>query len=102
MLGLTPSLVSAHKEVSMSLDQLFMALVLLGLLMLAGKWLRVHVALFGKLFLPSAILGGALGLLLGPQGFGALASLLSGDESRFATGLLPRPAWRSGPACRVF
>ncbi|MFW5453503.1 sodium/glutamate symporter [Thioalkalivibrio sulfidiphilus] len=74
----------------MSLDQLFMALVLLGLLMLAGKWLRVHVALFGKLFLPSAILGGALGLLLGPQGFGALASLLSGDESRFATGLLPQ------------
>jgi glutamate:Na+ symporter, ESS family len=73
----------------LTLDQLFVAMVLLGLLMLAGKWLRIRVALFGKLFLPSAILGGALGLLLGPQVLGAAVSLVSGDAARFAGGLIP-------------
>ena len=73
----------------MNLDQLFVAMVLLGLLMLAGKWLRVNVALFGRLFLPSAILGGALALLLGPQGLGTLAELVLGDEAALAGGIFP-------------
>ncbi len=73
----------------MNLDQLFVAMVLLGLLMLAGKWLRVNVAVFGRLFLPSAILGGALALLLGPQGLGTLAELVLGDEAALAGGIFP-------------
>jgi glutamate:Na+ symporter, ESS family len=33
----------------MTLDQIFTALILLGLLLLLGKWLRLKVALFGRL-----------------------------------------------------
>jgi len=74
----------------LTLDQLFTAMMLLGLLMLAGKWLRVRVALFGRLFLPSAILGGLLGLLLGPQGVGWLVSLIAGSEALLAQGIFPQ------------
>ncbi len=34
------------------------------LLLVAGKWLRVHVRLFQRLYLPSSVLGGFLGLLV--------------------------------------
>lgn len=67
----------------MNLDQLFVALTLLGLLLLAGKWLRMRVALFGRLFLPSAILAGTLGLLMGPQVLGRL------QDAWLAGGLFP-------------
>ncbi len=76
----------------MTLDQIFTAAVLLGLLLLVGKWLRVHVGLFARLFLPSAILAGTLGLLLGPQGVGRLAGWLGGEEARLASGLFPESA----------
>lgn len=74
----------------MNLDQLFMAMVLLGLLMLVGKWLRVNVALFGRLFLPSAILGGALALLVGPQVLGKLIEMILGKEAALSNGLFPQ------------
>ena len=51
----------------MTLDQVFLALLLLGLLLLVGKWLRLQVALFGRLFLPSSVIAGLLALLLGDQ-----------------------------------
>ncbi len=34
------------------------------LLLVSGKWLRVHVRLFQRLYLPSSVLGGFLGLLI--------------------------------------
>lgn len=76
----------------MTLNELFAAMVILGLLMLAGKWLRVRVALFGRLFLPSAILGGLLGLVLGPQGIGWVVSRILGSDTFFAQGLFPQSA----------
>jgi len=39
-------------------------------LLLVGKWLRVRVVLFQKLFLPASIIAGFIGLLLGPEVFG--------------------------------
>lgn len=74
----------------MTLDQLFTAMIILGLLMLAGKWLRVRVALFGRLFLPSAILGGLLGLIFGPQCLGWIVSKIAGREALFAAGIFPQ------------
>lgn len=74
----------------MTLNELFAAMVILGLLMLAGKWLRVRVAFFGRLFLPSAILGGLLGLVLGPQGIGWVVSRILGSDTFFAQGLFPQ------------
>jgi ESS family glutamate:Na+ symporter len=74
----------------LTLNELFAAMVILGLLMLAGKWLRVRVAFFGRLFLPSAILGGLLGLVLGPQGIGWVVSRILGSDTFFAQGLFPQ------------
>ena len=73
----------------MNLDQLFVALTLLGLLLLCGKWLRLRVALFGRLFLPSAILAGTLGLLLGPQVLGRLQDGWLDPGAWLAGGLFP-------------
>ena len=57
------------------------------LLLVAGKWLRVNVRLFQRLYLPSSVLGGFLGLLVlqltggrlpegGTAGWSALPGLL--------------------------
>ena len=73
----------------MTLDQIFTALVLLGLLLLLGKWLRLKVALFGRLFLPSAIIAGVIALLLGPEVLGRIASFIPGEPEWFAGGLFP-------------
>ena len=37
----------------------FVALLVIGLFLAAAKWLRVHVALFRRLFLPASVIGGA-------------------------------------------
>lgn len=60
----------------MSPDSVGFAVVLLAAVMLLGKYLRVKVALFQKLLLPSAIIAGFLGLLLGPQVLGRLGEPL--------------------------
>jgi len=72
-----------------TLGEIFAALVLLGLLLLAGKWLRLRVALFGHLFLPSSVIAGVLALLLGPYVLGRLAAAVAGAGSRLADGAFP-------------
>jgi len=79
-----------EKELQLALDQLFMAMLVLGLLLLAGKWLRVRIALLGRLFLPSAVIAGVLALLLGPDVLGRLWATLVDAEAPLATGLFPR------------
>jgi glutamate:Na+ symporter, ESS family len=74
----------------LTLDQLFVALTILGLLLLAGKWLRLRIAVFGRLFLPSAIIAGILALLLGPELLGRVASRVAGESSVLAQGLFPQ------------
>ncbi|MDX1633741.1 MAG: hypothetical protein R3280_03835 [Marinobacter sp.] len=49
------------------------ALMLLGVLLLVGKFLRVTCGPLQRLFLPSSIIAGSLGLLLGSQVLGRLA-----------------------------
>jgi glutamate:Na+ symporter, ESS family len=88
----------------LSLDQIFVALTLLGLLMLAGKWLRIRVALFGRLFLPSAILAGLLALLAGPQVLGRVISRWLVEDNALAGGLFPAQAlevWSGLPALLI-
>ncbi len=51
---------------------LFWAIVLAGLLLLAGSVLAARVGLLQRLFLPGSIIGGLLALLLGPQVAGTL------------------------------
>ncbi len=70
----------------MNAQTIGMALVLLSLGLLLGKWIRVSVPLFGRLFLPSSILGGLALLMLSGEGLGRLFQLFPLTE-RFEQGL---------------
>ncbi|WP_300345325.1 sodium/glutamate symporter [Nesterenkonia sp.] len=61
----------------MSPEAVGFAIVLLTAVMLAGKYLRVKVPLAQKLLLPSAILAGFIGLIIGPEVMGHLAGPLN-------------------------
>lgn len=55
---------------------------LLGMLMLVGQLLRAKVKLFQNLLMPASLIGGFIGLALGPSGFGILP--FSGQLSSYA------------------
>ncbi|WGH92936.1 sodium/glutamate symporter [Auritidibacter ignavus] len=61
----------------MTAESVGFAIVLLAALLLVGKYLRVKVGLFQRLFLPSAIIAGFLGLLIGPEVLGRLGEALN-------------------------
>jgi glutamate:Na+ symporter, ESS family len=58
------------------------AILLLGVLLMLGKYLRVRSRSAQKLFLPSSIIGGGLALLVGPDILGGIAGAFGSD--RFA------------------
>lgn len=58
----------------MSPDAVGFALLILGLFLLLGKYIRVKTRWVQRLFLPSSIVAGFILLMLGPQVFGALAA----------------------------
>lgn len=68
----------------MTPNQVGLALVLLGVMVLLGKTMRIKWGWTQKLFLPASILAGFLALFLGPEVFGSIASALGTD--RFAEG----------------
>ncbi|MFC4737331.1 sodium/glutamate symporter [Bacillus daqingensis] len=43
------------------------SLIILGILLLIGKWIRVFTPFFQNFFLPSSMIAGLIGLLLGPE-----------------------------------
>jgi ESS family glutamate:Na+ symporter len=62
----------------------------LSLLLLVGKLLRTKVVLFQKLFLPASIIGGFIGLLLGPYVVGkALGVDIIPDQTLASWAVLP-------------
>ncbi|GGE71615.1 sodium:glutamate symporter [Nesterenkonia cremea] len=63
----------------MSPDSVGFAVVLLAAVMLLGKYLRVKVPAIQKLLLPSAIVAGFLGLLVGPEVLGRLGGTMGWD-----------------------
>ncbi|SES36953.1 sodium/glutamate symporter [Salipaludibacillus aurantiacus] len=48
------------------------SLIILGILLLIGKWIRVFTPLFQNFFIPSSMIAGLLGLLIGPEVLGRL------------------------------
>ena len=45
---------------------------ILGMLMLLGQFLRAKVKIFQSLLMPASLIGGFIGLALGPSGFNIL------------------------------
>lgn len=56
----------------MTANEIGFGLLLLGLLLVAGKWIRVKTPILQNLFLPSSLIAGIIALLLGPEIFGAI------------------------------
>jgi len=57
-----------------SLDDVAVAIILVTVLLLIGKGIRGVVPLFDRIFLPTSIIAGVLGLCIGPQVLGKLCS----------------------------
>ncbi|MCC8161658.1 MAG: hypothetical protein LIO86_00465 [Lachnospiraceae bacterium] len=61
------------------------------ILLILGYWLRVKVKLLQKLYIPVAVIGGTIGLLLGPNVLGKVSSIylpFSSESSGYSTILL--------------
>lgn len=54
----------------MNLETVFLAILIIGVLLLAGKWTRRRTRLLQRLYLPSSIIAGIIALLMGPQVLG--------------------------------
>jgi glutamate:Na+ symporter, ESS family len=71
-----------------SVTDVFVALLVIGLLLVAAKWLRARIGLFRRLFLPASVIGGTLALLAGPQVLGRIVDA-AGGPGWLDGGLLP-------------
>ncbi|WP_369069285.1 sodium/glutamate symporter [Kineococcus terrestris] len=74
----------------MTADDVGLALLLLGVLLLAAKLVRIRALWAQELFLPSSIIAGILALLVGPGVLGALVTALAGEDAPLAGGLWPQ------------
>jgi ESS family glutamate:Na+ symporter len=59
-------------------------LLLIGLLLVMGKWIRVKTPLLQSLFLPSSLVAGMIALVFGPEILGRFV-LLPVVKTRFVT-----------------
>lgn len=76
------------------------ALVFLFLLMLFCQLIRARMPVFDRLFIPTSIIAGTIGLLLGPQVLGAITS----EQGLLANGVFPESTtavWRGLPGLLI-
>jgi len=69
----------------MSASMVAMSFLVLGVILLLGKWIRVMSPTLQKLFIPSSLIGGFLALFLGPEVLGNLV-LWTGLQNSFLSG----------------
>ena len=72
---------------SYTFEDVFFAFIILGFLILSGRWIRQQIGVLKALFLPSSIVAGVIALLLGPGVLGAIFS----DSTLLGNGLFPQP-----------
>jgi Na+/glutamate symporter len=66
-----------------------MSFLVLGIVLLLGKWIRVMSPPLQKLFIPSSLIGGFLALFLGPEVLGNLISWAGLHETFLLEGIFP-------------
>ncbi|MDG6243823.1 MAG: sodium/glutamate symporter [Methanolobus sp.] len=84
----------------MSASMIGMSFLVLGIVLLLGKWIRVMSPPLQRLFIPSSLIGGFLGLFLGPELLGNMVSWAGFNDSFLAGGLFPAEmfdAWATLP-----
>jgi len=84
----------------LTVAQVMVGLMVIALLLLACSILRTRMGWARRLFLPSSLLAGAVALLAGPEGYGALF----GDLYEGAAGVLPGyvfETWRALPGILI-
>jgi glutamate:Na+ symporter, ESS family len=89
--------------VSEAVSDVFTSLLVIGLALVAAKWLRARIELLRSLFLPASVIGGTLMLLVGPQVLGRVAGAAGGPDW-LADGLLPEAvldAWAELPVLLI-
>ena len=87
----------------MTVTDVFVALLVAGLALVAAKLVRGAVPLFRALFLPASVIAGVLALLLGPQVLGGILALVGLVEAGHS-GLLPAAVldvWGSLPSLLI-
>ncbi len=78
----------------------FWAFIFIGVLLLLGRIVRQRWALMRSLYMPSSVIAGLLGLLLGPAVLGAIAHRIQ-PASGWSQGLFAeeiREVWRQSPS----
>ncbi|WP_456276675.1 sodium/glutamate symporter [Bacillus sp. AK128] len=73
----------------MSAEMVGFSILLVGILLLIGKWIRVSVPLFQKYFLPSSIIAGFIALFLGSEVLGRLIATFKGESAVLTQGIFP-------------
>lgn len=73
----------------MSPNMIALSFLILGLVLLIGKWIRIRSRPLQKLFLPSSIIGGFLALFLGPEVLGNIITWLGYGNSVLSNGIFP-------------
>lgn len=88
----------------MQLQDVFVAVILIVLVIVIGKQIRNWVGVLRRLYLPSSLIGGVLALLLGPQALGWLAARIFGEDGALAGGVWPErvlDVWSSIPGLLI-
>lgn len=88
----------------MSAEMVGLSILLIGVLLLVGKWIRVSFSIFQKYFLPSSIIAGFIGLFLGPEVLGALMNVFGTGTTWFTNGIFPEGilnSWSTFPGLLI-
>ncbi|WP_094227688.1 sodium/glutamate symporter [Methanolobus psychrotolerans] len=84
----------------MSVSMVGMSFLVLGTILLLGKWMRVMSPSLQKLFIPSSLIGGFLALFLGPEILGHVASWTGYQDTFLSGGIFPEEmldVWKTLP-----
>jgi ESS family glutamate:Na+ symporter len=74
---------------SLTAGMIGFSFIIIGMMLLIGKWIRMSTPVLQRLFLPSSIIAGILALLVGPEVLGKLINPYVAEGSYWAGGLIP-------------